>query len=250
MQAHKKASRKFADVYPAIKERCLKYAAASKWENVDRMTPGLAKLWVQQLSLWTRSAFKARGYAYASCPHPELRSRLLETVTEEDVVDPRVGMNHRQLLATSLGRATGQDLADLQAVKPLATTLITLDIFHGVANRTWEEGVAIVGGGHEKVLKDTGYFGRQASRLQKDLNWSKEQLAWFTGHDAADEDHGSNVELLDKYVTDDGAWDRIEEAIVQSQIAWLILHDGVVDAYAQGIAPVTGGSCKGLSVHF
>jgi pyrroloquinoline quinone (PQQ) biosynthesis protein C len=241
--------RKFADVYPGVKDRCLKYTAASKWQQVERMTPGLAKLWVQQMSLWTRTTFKMRGHVYANCPHPKLRQKLLEVVAEEDIVDPRIGMNHRQLLVSSFGRATGQRLEDLERARPLPTTLVTLDIFFAIANRTWEEGIAIASG-HERVLRDSGFFGFEARRMKRDLGWSEDDLAWYTGHDVADEDHGAIVELLDDYITEDATWDRVEEAIIEAQLAWLVLLDGVVDAYTQNIQPVSGASCKGLSFVF
>lgn len=241
--------RRFADVYEGVKERCLKYTAASKWHRVPRMTPELAKLWVQQMSLWTRSIFKMRGHVYAHCPHPAIRQKLLEVVAEEDVVDPRVGMNHRQLLATSLGRASGQTLGDLAAVRPLPTTLVTINLFFGIAKRSWEEGMAVASG-HERVVRDSGFFGFEANRLRRDLGWTDADVAWFTGHDAADEEHGQVVELLNDYVTEEATWDRVEESIVEAHLAFLILLDGVVDAHAHGIRPVRGASCKGLSFEF
>ncbi len=241
--------RRFADVYVGVKERCLKYTAASKWHRLPRMTPEIAKLWVQQMSLWTRSIFKMRGHVYAHCPHPKRRQKLLEVVSEEDIVDPRVGMNHRQLLATSLGRASGQTLRDLEGVRPLPTTLVTIDLFFGIAKRSWEEGIAVASG-LERVLRDGGYFRFEHDRMKRDLGWSDKDVAWFAGHDVADEEHGSIIEQLDDYVIDDRTWDRVEEAVVESAIAWWLLFDGVVDAQRQGIAPVEGRSCKGLSFQF
>jgi pyrroloquinoline quinone (PQQ) biosynthesis protein C len=201
------------------------------------------------MSLWTRTAFKIRGHVYANCPHPKLRQAMLEILKEEDIEDPRVGMNHRQLLATSLGRATGQTLEDLQRVRPLPTTLVTFDILYGIADRSWEEGIAIASG-LERVLRDSGYFRLEHDRLKRDLSWSDKDVAWFAGHDVADEEHGSIVEMLDDYIADDVIWDRVEEAIVEGGIAWWILFDGVVDAHRQGIEPVKGRSCKGLSFQF
>lgn len=247
--AEKRATRRFADVYPAIKRRFEQYSRESKWMRVSPMTPGLARLWVQQMSLWTRSAFKIRGHVYANCPHPALRRAMLEILSEEDVEDPRVGMNHRQLLATSLGRAAGVTLDDLAAVRPLPTTLVTFDILYGIADRSWEEGIAVASG-LERVLRDSGYFRFEHDRLKRDLGWTDADVAWFAGHDVADEEHGSVIELLDNYVTDDRTWERVEEAVVESGIAWWILFDGVVDAERQGIAPVAGRSCKGLSFQF
>jgi pyrroloquinoline quinone (PQQ) biosynthesis protein C len=243
------ATRKFADVYPAIKQRFIQYMRESKWMRVAPMTPDLAKLWVQQMSLWTRTAFKIRGHVYANCPHPALRRAMLEILSEEDVEDPRVGMNHRQLLATSLGRATGQALADLGAVRPLPTTLVTFDILYGIADRSWEEGIAVASG-LERVLRDSGYFRFEHDRLKRDLGWTDKDVAWFSGHDIADEEHGSIIEQLDDHIVDDRTWDRVEEAVVESGIAWWLLFDGVVDAQRQSIAPVVGRSCKGLSLHF
>jgi pyrroloquinoline quinone (PQQ) biosynthesis protein C len=243
------AARRFADVYEGVKSRCIKYNAASKWLNVDPMTPELAKLWVQQMSIWTRTIFKMRGHVYANCPHPALRQKMLEIVSEEDIVDPRVGMNHRQLLITSFGKATGQSLAALEKARPLATSLITFDTFFNIANRSWEEGIAIASG-HERVLRDCGWFGFEVGRFRRDLGWSDEDLAWFTGHDVADEEHGSVVELLDDYVTDDAAWDRVEEAIIEAQLAFLFFLDGVVDAHNHDIPPVKGASCKTISFEF
>ena len=174
---------------------------------------------------------------------------MLEVLAEEDVEDPRIGMNHRTLLATSLGRATGQTIDDLKKVKPLPTTLVTFDILFGIANRSWEEGIGFASG-HERMLRDGGYFRFEKERLQRDLKWSDEEVAWFTAHDVADEEHGAIIELLDKYIEDDRTWDLVEEAAVESSIAWWILFDGVVDAYRQRIEPVTGRSCKGLSLLF
>jgi hypothetical protein len=75
-------------------------------------------------------------------------------------------------------------------------------------------------------------------------------VGWFTGHDVADEEHGAIIELLDKYIDDDRTWDLVEEAVAESSIAWWILFDGVVDAHRQGIRPVSGATCKGLSLIF
>jgi hypothetical protein len=66
----------------------------------------------------------------------------------------------------------------------------------------------------------------------------------------ADEEHGQVVELLNDYVAEDATWDRVEEAIIEAHLAFLILLDGVVDAHDQGIRPVRGASCKGLSFVF
>lgn len=236
-------------ILPRVQKRFNQYMAESKWCNVPKLTPGLAKLWVQQMSIWTRSAFKTRGHVYANCPHAELRQKLLEVLGEEDIVDPRVGMNHRALLAKSLGRATGQSLADLKRVKPLPTTLVTMNLLYSVADRSWEEGIGLASG-MERVLRDSGYFRFEKRRLQRDLKWSDEEVAWFTGHDVADEEHGAVIELLDDYITDDATWDRVEEAIVESGIAWWIMFDGVVDAHKRGIEPLSGVSCKGLSLKF
>jgi pyrroloquinoline quinone (PQQ) biosynthesis protein C len=241
--------RKFADVYPAMRKRYEQYMAASKWCNVNPMTTELAKLWVQQLSIWTRTGFKVRGHAYANCPHPELRKKMLEVLGEEDVVDPRIGMNHRMLLCTSLGKATGQTLDDLKKVKPLPTTLVCFDILFGMADRTWEEGIAMASG-HERMLRDGGYFRFERERLQRDLKWSDKEVAWLSGHDEADEDHGAIIELLDKYLETDDQWDLVEEAVVECSIAFWTMLDGVVSAYQQKIEPVNGRSCKGMSLIF
>ncbi len=241
--------RKFADVYPAIKERFDHYMASSKWICLPKMTPELAALWVEQMSLWTRTVFKIRGHVYSNCPHPKLRLAMLEVLSEEDVEDPRVGMNHRQLLATSLGRAAGRTLDELKKAEPLATTLITFDLLYGIANRSWEEGIAVASG-LERVVRDSGFFRFEHDRLKRDLGWSDADVAWFAGHDVADEDHGSIIESLDDYITEDRTWDLVEEAVVEAGIAWWILFDGVVDAHRHGIKPVRGRSCKGLSFEF
>jgi pyrroloquinoline quinone (PQQ) biosynthesis protein C len=241
--------RQFKDVFPGILEECTKYMHASKWYNLEKFEPDLVKLWISQLSIWTRTSFKVRGHVFANCPHPELRMALLEVVAEEDIVDPRVGMNHRQLLATSLGKASGQSLEDLSQAKPLATTLITFDILYGIANRTWEEGIALASG-MERVMQESGYFGFDARRLQRDMGWSDADVAWFSGHDEADVEHGAVIELLDKYITDDRTWELVREAIIESWIAWWVMLDGIVDAHKFGIKPVNGVSCKGLSTVF
>lgn len=249
MAAQGATSRKFAEIYEGVKDRCFKYTHASKWYGLERMTPEIAALWVQQMSIWTRTVFKMRGHVFANCPHPDLRRALLEIVSEEDIVDPRVGMNHRQLLISSFGRATGQTLEDLTHARPLATTLIAFEMFFAIADRSWQEGIAVASG-HERVLRDSGWFGFEGNRFKRDLGWTDEDLAWFTGHDAADEEHGTLVERLDDYVTDDETWEKVAEAIIQAQLAFLILLDGVVDAAQHGIAPVTGASCKPMSLIF
>ncbi len=241
--------RKFSDIYPAALERSNKYVHASKWYNLDRLTPEIARTFVEQLSIWSRSLFKMRGHAYALCPHPELRRVLLDIVQEEDIVDPRVGMNHRQLVAQSLAQGAGLTMSDLEAARPLATTMVTIDTFFAIANRSWEEGVAI-GSGHERLIRDAGWFGFEVNRLKGDLGWSDEQVAWFAAHDEADEEHGQLIEMLDDYIDNDAAWDRVEEAIVESQIAFMLMLDGIADAAIHEIAPMKGASCRGLSFVF
>ena len=237
------------DVLPDLIVECRKYMSASKWCNLEKLDIDLVRFWVPQLSLWTRSAFKCRGHVYANCPHPDLRMALLEVVGEEDVVDPRVGMNHRQLFSTSIGKACGMSLEDLEQAKPLATTLVTFDVLYGIANRSWLEGIAFTSG-LERILQEIGYFGFEARRLQRDLGWSDAEVAWLSGHDVADEEHGKVIELLDKHVTDEDTWDLVREAILEAWIAYFIMYDGVASAYEQNIKTVTGISCKGLSTIF
>jgi pyrroloquinoline quinone (PQQ) biosynthesis protein C len=244
--APKGSVRKFKDVFPGILEECIKIMQASKWYQLEKLDPELAKICISQLSLWTRSTFKVRGHVYANCPYPELRLALLEVVGEEDVVDPRINMNHRQLLATSLGKASGQSLEELTAAKPLPTTLACFNLLFGIANRTWIEGIALASG-MERVMQESGYFRYDARRFQRDLGWTDKDVAWFVDHDAADVEHGAVIELLDKYIVDDQDWERVREAIIESWIAWWVMFDGMVSARQYGIKPVQGISCKGLS---
>jgi pyrroloquinoline quinone (PQQ) biosynthesis protein C len=158
-------------------------------------------------------------------------------------------MNHRQLVAQSLAQGAGLTMSDLEAARPLATTMVTIDTFFAIANRSWEEGIAI-GSGHERLIRDAGWFGFEVKRLKGDLGWSDEQVAWFAAHDEADEEHGQLIEMLDDYIDNDSAWDRVEEAIVESQIAFMLMLDGIADAVTHDIAPMKGTSCRGLSLIF
>lgn len=239
----------FATVFPGVQETCDKYMRASKWYNLKKITPELAQLFVQQLSIWTRTTFKVRGYVYANCPHPEMRMKMLEVVGEEDVVDPRVGMNHRQLLATSLGKASGQSLEALSQADPLPTTITCFNILYGIAGRTWEEGVGVASG-LERIIQESGYFLYEAERLKRDLGWTSQDVAWFEGHAEADVEHGAIIEELDNYITDDTTWEKVGESIIESVIAWWLMFDGILTAHEQGIPTVRGLSCKGLSKIF
>jgi pyrroloquinoline quinone (PQQ) biosynthesis protein C len=241
--------RKFSDIFPDLKSECMKIMQASKWYGLEKLEPEMVRLWIPQFSLWTRSTFKLRGLAYAHCPHPDLRLTLLDIIGEEDVIDPRVGMNHRQLFASTLANASGQSMEELADARPLPTTLVTFNILHGAANRTWEEGIAL-SSGLERMLQECGYFRYDAMRLQRDLGWSEGDIGWFTGHDAADVEHGSVMDKLDKYVTDDRTWDRVRDTVIECWIAWWILFDGIVDAHRYGIKPVSGLTCKTLSTVF
>ena len=174
---------------------------------------------------------------------------MLDVVGEEDVVDPRIGMNHRQLLATTLGKATGQSLSDLEKAEPLATTLVCFDILFGIGNRTWQEGIALASG-MERVMQESGYFLFDARRLQRDLGWSDKDVGWFTDHAVADVEHGAVIELLDKYITDDKTWELVREAITEAWIAWFVMLDGILAAHKFGIKTVQGDSCKALSKIF
>ncbi|HSV83346.1 MAG TPA: iron-containing redox enzyme family protein [Ramlibacter sp.] len=237
------------DILPGLIEECTKYMHASKWYNLEKLEPGLVKLWIEQLSLWTRSAFKVRGHVYAHCPHPEIRLALLDVVGEEDVEDPRIGMNHRQLLVTSLGKASGWTLQELENAKPLPALLVTFEILFAVCKRTWIEGIALTAG-MERMLQECGYFKLDARRLMRDAGWSEKDVAWFSGHDEADEEHGALIELLDKYITDDAQWELVREAVLEGWMAWWIMLDGVADAYKHGIKPVEGLSSPALSKVF
>lgn len=237
------------DLLPDLLDECTKYMQESRWYNLEKLDLDLVRFWVPQLSLWTRTTFKMRGLVYAMCPYPDVRMAMLEVVGEEDIVDPRVGMNHRQLMATSLGEACGYTLEDLSNAKPLITTLVTFDILYGITARSWEEGLALTSG-LERMLQQNGVFRREAQRLQRDLGWTDAQVAWFTGHDVADEDHGKVVEMLDRYITDEKTWECVRESILEGWVAWWNLYDGVLIAHRQNLKPVTGVSCRGLSTIF
>jgi len=68
--APKGSVRKFKEVFPGILEECIKIMQASKWYQLEKLDPELAKICISQLSLWTRSTFKVRGHVYANCPYP------------------------------------------------------------------------------------------------------------------------------------------------------------------------------------
>jgi pyrroloquinoline quinone (PQQ) biosynthesis protein C len=192
----------------------LKWAVYSK----DHLAVSGAKTLVQQWGIFTRHSRRCWAYVVGNCPHIEVRKFIVtENLYEEEAQE---GHSHFDLLV-KMGKAVGLGREQIDAAKPLPTTVVSLHAWETLTkNRSWYEGLA-------------AKAALEAERWMRQLKLSPEDVEFWLLHDSVDQIHGGgSFALLEKYLRTDAEKKAALRAAEESMMAWKVYLDGICDASA------------------
>jgi pyrroloquinoline quinone (PQQ) biosynthesis protein C len=172
-----------------------------------KMTPERARVYLLQLSLYTRKRRDFWPQVAANCPELEVKQRIMEHEYEELVEDEHSKHGHLDLILRQ-GKEVGLSVEDILQAEPLPTTKAAIYGWFWIArHRPWQESIAASTiaewTNDDRLLGDLG--GGNCTRLykiwQRDLNFSAGQMPNFTAHSKADVKHSDMfIDVLERYV--------------------------------------------------
>ena len=138
------------------------------------------------------------GRLYVHCPDPKWREMIAEVVYEEGTGRLYAnGVAHNELYY-NFGQGLGIDREEMKNVRYCPGAIAFKAYFSSMCEKTFLEGVSahMLAG----EAQGPGYFGSIAQHLKDNFGLNDEQVAFWTIHDVADEDHsGIGRELLDEF---------------------------------------------------
>jgi pyrroloquinoline-quinone synthase len=184
-------------------------------------------IFARQFYLQVNEFPRAVSALHASCPYPELRGELAESLYEEET--GRIsGCNlpHPRLFGL-FAAGVGVPWEELVASEPLASTAALTHWFESsTRNRPFLEGAAAIQLSAEGQVP--GAFGPFARSLEKHYGLSKEAVSFWDVHEIADRDHADvGDHAIVRYASADETRARIRAAVRQSLGAWWQFFDGI-----------------------
>ena len=191
-----------------------------------KVTTERAKLYVLQLSVYTRNRRNFWAQTAANCGEMDVKRQILAHEYEELVEDEHSSVGHLDLVVRQ-GRELGLSQQEVVAAQPLPTTKAANYAWFWIARHSpWQESLACSSiaewTNDDRLLGDMG--GGNCTRLLKnwtrDLAFRPEQMPNFTAHAKADEKHADMfLELLERHVPPEG-----EKALLRTAMESMELH--------------------------
>jgi pyrroloquinoline-quinone synthase len=180
-----------------------------------------------QFFLQVREFPRAVSALHASCPFPEERRMLAESVYEEET--GRIsgcGLPHPELFIC-FGEGVGLRREALVAGEPLPSTAALIHWFElSTRQRPFLEGAAAINLAAEGQVP--GAFGPFARALEKHYGLSREQVAFWDVHEIADRDHSDvGDHIVVRFASTDEWQERVRRAVRQSLDQWWQFFDGI-----------------------
>jgi pyrroloquinoline-quinone synthase len=166
------------------------------------------------------------GPLYVNCPDPQWRALIAEVVYEEGTGRMHAdGVPHWKLWLR-LGNAFGIADEAMWNVDFCPEAIAFRAFFHEVCSRNFLEGVSAHMLGSEAQVP--GAAGSVAQGLKAKFNLSDEEIAFYTVHDHADEEHsGVGRRLLGSFASTDDDLERVVKAVSDMVRVSQVLYDGI-----------------------
>ena len=152
------------------------------------------------------------GRLYVHCPDPKWREMIAEVVYEEGTGRLYAnGVAHNELYY-NFGQGLGIDREEMKNVRYCPGAIAFKAYFSSMCEKTFLEGVSahMLAG----EAQGPGYFGSIAQHLKDNFGLNDEQVAFWTVHDVADEDHsGIGRELLDEFAHDEADFQLVLKVV-------------------------------------
>lgn len=176
---------------------------------------------------------KTHGYIYQNCPVEAARKELIKNIIVEEGPP---GPTHPELYAKYCEKGFGVSKEELEATRPLATSIAGLTHFLWCTmTRSWLEGMAttIIGGekAGDKSRHNPMYDMAHALHDRYGISW--DALEFFTIHaeleqgDRAEEHGDIGPALLAQYATTAETQEKVLAAIWDGVIAHKVMNDGL-----------------------
>ena len=199
------------------------------WHRIQegRLPRGAVATWAAQFFLQVREFPRAVSALHASCPFPEERIELAESLYEEET--GRIsGCNlpHPELFIR-FGEGLGLARAEMIEAEPLPATAALIDWFElATKQRSFIEGAAAMNLAAEGQVP--GAFGPFARALEKHYGLTREQVAFWDVHEIADREHSDiGNHIVVRFATSLEWQDRVRRAVEHSLDMWWQFFDGV-----------------------
>ncbi len=201
--------------------------------GAGRVSRGGLQIFARQFYLQVNEFPRAVSALHASCPYPDLRGELAESLYEEET--GRIsGCNlpHPRLFGL-FAAAVGVPWDDLVRSEPLPSTAALIHWFEtSTRNRSFLEGAAAIQLSAEGQVP--GAFGPFARALEKHYGLSREAVSFWDVHEIADRDHADvGDHAVGRYASSEDARARVRAAVRQSLAAWWGFFDGIERAIAR-----------------
>jgi pyrroloquinoline-quinone synthase len=201
--------------------------------GAGRVSRGGLQIFARQFYLQVSEFPRAVSALHASCPYPDLRGELAESLYEEET--GRIsGCNlpHPRLFGL-FAAAVGVPWDDLVRSEPLPSTAALIHWFEtSTRNRSFLEGAAAIQLSAEGQVP--GAFGPFARALEKHYGLSREAVSFWDVHEIADRDHADvGDHAVGRYASSEDARARVRAAVRQSLAAWWGFFDGIERAIAR-----------------
>lgn len=152
------------------------------------------------------------GRLYVHCPDPKWREMIAEVVYEEGTGRLYAdGVAHNELYYR-FGEGVGVPRNEMIGARYCPGALAFKAYFSGMCEKTFLEGVSC----HMLAAEaqGPGYFSSIAEHLKKNFDLSDEQVAFWTVHDVADEDHsGIGRELLEEFAHEEADFQLVLQVV-------------------------------------
>jgi pyrroloquinoline-quinone synthase len=186
-----------------------------------------ARVWAAQFFLQVREFPRAVSALHASCPFPQERIKLAESLYEEET--GRIsGCNlpHPELFLR-FGEGLGLAREAMTDAAPLPATAALIDWFElSTKQRSFIEGAAAINLAAEGQVP--GSFGRLARALEKHYGLTREQVAFWDVHEEADREHSDvGDHIVVRFATTEEWQRRVREAVEHSLDMWWQFFDGI-----------------------
>ena len=181
---------------------------------------------VRQFSIIPLYNHLYHGRLYVNCPDMEWRVMLAEVVYEEGTGRMFAGGVAHHFLYLRLGEALGISKEEMYATRFCPEAIALRAYFEYICGKNILEGVAGHMLGAEAQVPGTS--GRAGAALQKQFGLSDDDIAFYTVHEEADEEHTSiGVRLLERFAERDEDLDLVVQAVQDMVDVHYVLYDGI-----------------------
>jgi pyrroloquinoline-quinone synthase len=183
-----------------------------------------------QFFLQVREFPRAVSAMHASCPFPEARRELAESLYEEET--GRIsgcGLPHPELFLR-FGEALGLRREELLEARPLPSTRSLIEWFElSTRQRSFVEAAAAINLAAEGQVP--GAFGPFARSLERHYGLSCEAVAFWDVHEQADADHSDvGDHIVVRFAASDEVQARVRDALERSLEVWWEFFEGIARA--------------------